>query len=423
MGLETVNNIADLVRTNPTGSDPKSQGDDHIRNLKTALLNNVVGYPGAVAVTGVDGGAVNAYTLTPAAGTLVAYGLRMVAVFSPTVTNTGAVTLNIGGLGARNVRSVSGAALAAGDLVAGNLYAAFYNGTEFRMLGITKNYVDQLAFAASLPAQSLGFLTSTGTVASFGTTHTGYAQNEVKGADIASAATINLTTATGNLVHITGTTSITAITIPSGAERLVVFDAVLTLTHNATTLILPTGRNITTAPGDMAIIRGDGAGNARVIFIPFNGQPNIGFQYIKVSDQKSSGTAGGGTTSGSTATRTINTVDTNSMTGASLASDQVTLPAGTYKYNIRAPSLAGQHKAFLFNVSDGVNVGFGSSALGSTGVSTDSFISGSFTITSNKNFRVIHYTANTQATNGFGAPVSIASVNEVYTEAEFWKVG
>ena len=129
----------------------------------------------------------------------------------------------------------------------------------------TKTYADGLAFATALPAQSLGFLVSTGTVASFSVTFTGFAVNEVKGADVASAGTINLTTATGNLVHVTGTTTITAITIPSGAERTVVFDGVLTLTHHATTLILPGGANITTAAGDSMVVRGDGSGNARVV--------------------------------------------------------------------------------------------------------------------------------------------------------------
>jgi hypothetical protein len=38
MGLEVVSNISDLVATNPPGGDPRSQLDDHIRNLKTALL-------------------------------------------------------------------------------------------------------------------------------------------------------------------------------------------------------------------------------------------------------------------------------------------------------------------------------------------------------------------------------------------------
>lgn len=39
MGLETGEFIADLVDTNPTGSDPKSQGDDHLRLIKKVLQN------------------------------------------------------------------------------------------------------------------------------------------------------------------------------------------------------------------------------------------------------------------------------------------------------------------------------------------------------------------------------------------------
>ena len=38
MALESVTTISDLVATNPTSTDLKSQGDDHIRNIKTALL-------------------------------------------------------------------------------------------------------------------------------------------------------------------------------------------------------------------------------------------------------------------------------------------------------------------------------------------------------------------------------------------------
>jgi hypothetical protein len=89
--------------------------------------------------------------------------------------------------------------------------------------------------------------------------------NELKGTDIASAATINLDTVSGNFVHVTGATTITAITLASGASRTVVFDGALTLTHNATTLILPGAQNILTAAGDSMIVRGDGAGNARVV--------------------------------------------------------------------------------------------------------------------------------------------------------------
>lgn len=86
--------------------------------------------------------------------------------------------------------------------------------------------------------------------------------NEAQGSNIASASTINLTTATGNSVHVTGTTTITAITLAQGYARTVVFDDALTLTNGAS-LILPSGANITTAAGDVAMFRGEGSGVVR----------------------------------------------------------------------------------------------------------------------------------------------------------------
>lgn len=84
----------------------------------------------------------------------------------------------------------------------------------------------------------------------------------VKGADIASAGTTNLAAATGDWVDVTGTTTITALgTVSAGVERLIRFTGILTLTHNATSLILPTAANITTATGDFARFRSLGSGN------------------------------------------------------------------------------------------------------------------------------------------------------------------
>ncbi|HSD16772.1 MAG TPA: hypothetical protein VLC71_05850 [Thermomonas sp.] len=90
------------------------------------------------------------------------------------------------------------------------------------------------------------------------------ALNEAKATDIASAATTDIGAATGNLVHITGTTTITALgTVQAGTRRKAVFDGILILTHHATSLILPTGANITTAAGDTAEFISEGSGNWR----------------------------------------------------------------------------------------------------------------------------------------------------------------
>lgn len=109
-------------------------------------------------------------------------------------------------------------------------------------------------------------VTATGglTVSTTAQTMTSIAINEAKGADIASATTPNITTATGNMVHITGTTTITGFaTGQAGIRRVLVFDGILTFTHNATSLILPTGANITTAANDTCVMVSEGSGNWR----------------------------------------------------------------------------------------------------------------------------------------------------------------
>lgn len=90
--------------------------------------------------------------------------------------------------------------------------------------------------------------------------------DEAQGANIASGSTTDLSTATGNYITITGTTTITSFgTAQAGAERTLHFSGILTLTHNATSLILPGAANITTVAGDVAVFRSLGSGNWRCV--------------------------------------------------------------------------------------------------------------------------------------------------------------
>ena len=83
---------------------------------------------------------------------------------------------------------------------------------------------------------------------------------------IASAATTDLGSVPGRYVSITGTTTITALgTIKAGTIKHVKFAGVLTLTHNATSLILPGAANIVTAAGDTATLVSEGSGNWRCV--------------------------------------------------------------------------------------------------------------------------------------------------------------
>ena len=77
MGLESVTYISDLVATKPVSADPKSEGDDHIRNIKSAIKTTFPNISGAVTVTHSDLNTVTAkapiasptFTGTPAAPT------------------------------------------------------------------------------------------------------------------------------------------------------------------------------------------------------------------------------------------------------------------------------------------------------------------------------------------------------------------
>lgn len=117
--------------------------------------------------------------------------------------------------------------------------------------------------AAKTEIEALQAAVASALVAKAGDTLTG-ALNWSATQTIASAATTDIGAATSNSVIVSGTTTITALgTIAAGAERVVQFSGALTLTHNATSLILPGGASITTAAGDVAYFVSLGTGNWR----------------------------------------------------------------------------------------------------------------------------------------------------------------
>jgi hypothetical protein len=92
-------------------------------------------------------------------------------------------------------------------------------------------------------------------------------QQMSQGADLASASTLALL-ADGNTFDVTGTTTISGISSTyswTGRVISLKFDSALTMTHNATTLILPGGVNITTSAGDIVVFRQDAPGEWRCI--------------------------------------------------------------------------------------------------------------------------------------------------------------
>lgn len=97
---------------------------------------------------------------------------------------------------------------------------------------------------------------------------------------LVSAATVNLGGAASRFVSISGTTAITGFgTAAAGVTKEVTFAGTLTLTYNATSLVLPGAANIATAPGDNATIISLGGGNWKVYdYVRANGK-GLAFAY------------------------------------------------------------------------------------------------------------------------------------------------
>lgn len=147
---------------------------------------------------------------------------------------------------------------------------------------------------------------------------------------------------------------------------------------------------------------------------------------VNVIDKKSSTTNGGTFTSGSWQTRDLNTVVANTISGASLGSNQLTLPAGTYWVNASAPGYrVDAHQAQLYNTTSSAVVLLGTTEYSTKTVAannqTRSFISGTFVLSGTAVLELRHRCGATSgADNGLG--VSNDFGDQVYSELTAWKV-
>jgi hypothetical protein len=146
--------------------------------------------------------------------------------------------------------------------------------------------------------------------------------------------------------------------------------------------------------------------------------------FLHIRDEKAASTQGGTFTNGAWRTRDLNTTKTNTITGASLASNQITLPAGTYFIQGHATSMRVEGNITrIYNITDSSQVSLGQNnhsggVSGQSGISTVSCL---VTITATKVFELQHYSQTTTASIGFGVR-NETGVGEVYSEILIWKV-
>ena len=99
--------------------------------------------------------------------------------------------------------------------------------------------------------------TITGTI-----TMSGAAINEAASVTVASATSTPVGAAASNNVTVSGVSTITSFdNVAAGIIRYVTFSGILTLTYNATSMILPGATSITTAVGDAGLFQSLGSGN------------------------------------------------------------------------------------------------------------------------------------------------------------------
>lgn len=248
---------------------------------------------------------------------------------------------------------------------------------------------------------------------------------ETEGAAVASASTCNIWATDGNTVHITGTTTITSFgTAPqAGAWMKVIFDGALTLTHGAN-LNLPGSASITTAANDWAFVYADATTLFRVVYFKADGTAVVSSStqtsepYIYIRDEKANTTDAGTSTGAAWNTRVLNTKVSDVSGLASIAANQITLAAGTYRVFATAPSYAAdRNKLRLRNITDTTTTIIGVSNYATGGQST---LSGRFTIAGSKTFELQHFFEIGTATIGLG-PATSSGETEIYASIEFWK--
>jgi hypothetical protein len=131
------------------------------------------------------------------------------------------------------------------------------------------------------------------------------------------------------------------------------------------------------------------------------------------NETQAANTNGGGSTSGSFLKRTLNTTVVNNITGCSIASSVVTLPAGTfYAYGLCPSYTVQRTKARIYNATDAATLLDGVSNISGDGIFTT--VEGTFTLAASKTIELQHRVGTTVTTNGLGV-ASNFGVNEVYS--------
>ena len=150
--------------------------------------------------------------------------------------------------------------------------------------------------------------------------------------------------------------------------------------------------------------------------------------FLHIQDQKPQGTNGGTFTSGAWRTRDLNTVLTNTIPGASLSNNQITLPAGKYYVEASAPSyIVSLVQLQVYDITNTSILLLGSVTRYLWGGGTTSpicglsLVSGIFQSEAEIDLELRHQCSVTNDANGFGVAANFTT--EVYSDIRIWRIG
>lgn len=151
----------------------------------------------------------------------------------------------------------------------------------------------------------------------------------------------------------------------------------------------------------------------------------FGANLLHVRNVQPSGTTGAAVNAASFADILLNTAVTNEISGASLSSNNITLPSGTYFVSGVVPfgntgATARSFLVQLYNVTDNAQLLQGQTLLIGSGAAFPMKLQGRFTLSGTKSVSV---QARSNASGVIiGNPATVSGVSEVYTDVLIWKI-
>lgn len=268
---------------------------------------------------------------------------------------------------------------------------------NFAGAGVTVADVDGAEATVTIPGGGSGVSLEDEGVAVTGTPH----------------STLNFTGTGVTVTDVDGTEA--TVSIPGGGSGVELEDEGVAVTGTPHARLNFTGAGVTVADVD---------GTEATVTIP-GGGGSQGVLWVE-EQQANNVNAGDPASADVYDTRNLNTVRKNTITGASVASNVITLPAGTYRIFARAPGHdCALHKCRLQNTTDATTTIFGTGEDVPTdgSVSSTSILQGEFTIVASKNFELQHRLEVRPGTGrGFGRATGFGEP-EVYSSVFIEKVG